>query len=309
VLQCVQVADGERVWQVDTMEKYHVVQNFFGVGSSPLVWNDLLIVQVGGSPPGSPPHLYAGRGNVRASGSAVVAFDKRTGTERWRAGDDLASYASPVAATVNGQEVVYLFARSGLLVIDPAKGETLAQFPWRAVKLESVNASSPVAVGNEVFISETYKHGSALLRFTGDGLEEVWTDRDRRRNRALALHWNTAIEHAGYLYGSSGYHSGEAQLRCVAWRTGEVLWSEPGLERSSLLLIDGVLVCLSEDGIVRLLRATPEKYEELAEWELTDASGTPLLTPPAWVAPALAEGLLYLQGKDRLVCLELIPRN
>ena len=52
--------------------------------------------------------------------------------------------------------------RGGLMAIDPEKGETIAQFPWRARKLESVNAATPVVVGNEVFISETYELGSAL---------------------------------------------------------------------------------------------------------------------------------------------------
>ena len=308
ILQCVRVADGERLWRVDTMHDFHVVKNFFGVGSTPLVWRDLLLVNVGGSPPGSPPDVYTANGNVRSSGSAIVAFDKVTGKVRWKTGDDLASYASPVLAKIDGREIVFLFARGGLMAIDPAKGETLAQFPWRARLLESVNASSPVVAGNEVFLSETYGPGSALVRFTGSALEEVWSDRNRRRDRAMALHWNTPIEHDGYLYGSSGYHGPEAELRCVEWKTGKLRWSEPGMGRSSLLFVDGVLVSLSEDGTLRLIRATPERYEELAEWELAAADGAPLLAYPAWAAPALARGLLYIQGADRLMCLQVMAR-
>jgi hypothetical protein len=166
-----------------------------------------------------------------------------------------------------------------------------------------------VVVGNEVFISETYELGSALVRFTGKAFEEVWTDRRRPRNRAMALHWNTPIVHDGYLYGSSGYHAPEAELRCVEWNTGKVMWSEPDLKRASLLLVEDTLVCLSEDGALRLVRATPERYDELAQWKLTSDAGSPLLKPPAWAAPVLARGLLYVQGADRLVCLELIPER
>ena len=195
------------------------------------------------------------------------------------------------------------------MAIDPEKGETIAQFPWRARKLESVNAATPVVVGNEVFISETYELGSALVQFSGDSFKEVWSDRGRRRDRAMALHWNTPIEHQGYLYGSSGYHAPEAELRCVEWKTGRVVWSEPGMGRSSLLLVEDTLVCLSEDGTLRLLRASPQRYDELAEWELKQDNGSPLLTYPAWGAPSLSRGLLYVQGSDRLVCLELLPRR
>jgi outer membrane protein assembly factor BamB len=309
ILQCAQVAGGKLVWRVDTMKDFHVVKNFFGVGSTPLVWGDLLLVNVGGSPAGGPADVYAARGYVESNGSCVVAFDKATGKVRWQTGDDLASYASPVVATIGGRDVVFMFARGGLLAIDPAKRTTITSFPWRARILESVNASSPVVKDNEVFISETYELGSALVRFTGSAFEEVWSDRGRRRDRAMALHWNTPIEHEGFLYGSSGYHSPEAELRCVEWKTGKVRWSEPNMGRSSLLLVDGYLVCLSEDGPLRLIRATPEKYDELANWELASTDGTPLLTYPAWAAPALANGLLYVQGKDRLVCLKLFGAN
>jgi hypothetical protein len=78
--------------------------------------------------------------------------------------------------------------------------------------------------------------------------------------------------------------------------------------RSSLLLVDGVLVCLSEDGTLRLVRTTPERYQEVQHWELTDDKGLPLLASPAWAAPALANGLLYIQGANRLVCLRLLEK-
>jgi outer membrane protein assembly factor BamB len=307
ILQCVRVADGQMVWRIDTFRDFGVVKNFFGVGSTPLIYNDVLITCVGGSPPGSPTDVYVASGRVESNGSAVVAFEKATGKVRWKTGDDLASYSSPVLAKIDRRDVVFMFARANLLAIDPMKGEVLAKFPWRSRKLESVNASTPVVVGNEIFISETYELGSALVRFTGNSFEEVWTDRDRRRNQAMALHWNTPIEHEGYLYGSSGYHAPDAELRCVEWKTGRVMWSEPDLGRSSLTLVDGVIVSLGEYGTIRLLKPNPQKFEEVAKWELTAADGLPLLPHPAWAAPAIANGLLYVTGKNRLVCLKLFP--
>jgi outer membrane protein assembly factor BamB len=307
VLQCVRITDGHPVWRIDTTKKFNVVKNFFGVGSTPLIWNDLLLVNVGGSPPGGPTDVYAADGKVDPNGSAIVAFDKATGAIRWQTGNDLASYSSPVAAKIADRDIIFMFARSGLLAIDPAKGQTITQFPWRARKLESVNASTPVIVGDEIFISETYELGSAVVRFDGASFQEVWTDRNRRRNQAMALHWNTPIETGGYLYGSSGYHTEEAELRCVEWKTGKIMWSEPNMGRSSLLLVDGTLVCLSEDGTLRMIKPTPERYTELAKWELASDDGKPLLAYPAWAAPALSRGLLYVEGAGRLVCLKLIP--
>ncbi len=309
ILQCIRVADGKLVWRVDTMKAFGVVKNFFGVGSTPLVYGDLLLVCVGGSPPDSPTDVYAANGMVQPNGSAIVAFDTATGKVRWKTGDELASYSSPNGSKIDGHDVVFMFARGGLMAIDPNKGQTITEFPYRACRLESVNASTPVVVGNEIFISETYELGSALVRFTGSKFEEIWSDRNRRRNQAMALHWNTPIEHDGYLYGSSGYHAPEAELRCVEWKTGKLMWSEPNMGRSSLLLVDGMLVCLSEDGTIRLLRPAPQKYDEIAKWELKAADDSPLLPYPAWAAPALSHGLLYVEGANRLVCLKLLKGN
>ena len=98
LLACVRVVDGKEVWRVDTLQQFGVVKNFFGVGSTPIVWGDLLIANIGGSPPDGPPDVYAAQGKVDGNGSGIVAFDKMTGQVRWQATDELASYASPVIA-------------------------------------------------------------------------------------------------------------------------------------------------------------------------------------------------------------------
>lgn len=306
-LHCVSLEDGKRIWAVDTMKDFGVVQNFFGVGSTPVVYNDLLLVNVGGSPPDGPLDIYSAQGDVESNGTGVVAFNKFTGEIAWKATEEFASYSSPVLATIHDQPWCLMFARGGLLGLDPNSGKQYFHFPWRSRKLESVNASCPVVVDNRVFISETYSVGSALLEIEPDGYKVVWQDEPRSRTKAMELHWNTAIYHEGYLYGSSGRHRGGAHLRCIEFDTGKVLWSKPGLSRASLLEVDGHFICLSEDGALRLLRISPESYEEIAELKLVGDDGEKLLKYPAWAAPILSHGLLYVRGKDYLVCLEVIP--
>lgn len=306
-LHCVRLIDGQRVWQVDTSKKFGVVKNFFGVGSTPIVAGNLLVANIGGSPPGQPADIYTAQGQVESNGTGVVAFDKLTGEVRWQATDELASYASPVCATLDGRPWAFVFARGGLVGLDPRSGDVDFQFPWRSSKLESVNASGPVVVGNRVFLSETYELGSALLEVRPGGYDTVWRDPPRSRERSLELHWNTAVHHDGYLYGSSGRHTGGAELRCVRFDDGQVQWSQPGWGRSSLLYADGHVICLSEDGVLRLLRATPTQCEVVSALTLRDDLGIALLKYPAWTAPVLSHGLLYVRGKDRLVCLEVIP--
>jgi outer membrane protein assembly factor BamB len=305
MLHCLQVADGKVLWKKDTTGDFGVVQNFFGVGSTPIVEGDLLLCQIGGSPANSP---GIQSGEVKGNGSGLVAFDKKTGALKYKITDELASYASPVTATIDGRRWGFLFARGGLIGFEPATGKVDFQYPWRARILESVNASNPVVAGDLVLISECYGVGSSVLKVRPGGYEVVWSD-GRKRDRALMTHWNTPIHLDGYVYGSSGRHTQEAELRCVELATGKLQWSQPRLTRSSLLYVDGHFVCLGEDGALRLLKATPKQYEEVWKLVLRTPEGEPLLKYPAWAAPVLSHGLLYVRGKDRLVCLELIPQN
>lgn len=302
-LRCHRVADGELLWEVDTSERFGVVQNFFGVGSTPAIEGDLLLAQVGGSPAGSP-RIHSGE--VRPNGTGVVAFDKFTGEVRYRTGDELASYAAVKLATIGERRWAFVFARGGLLAFEPSTGAIDFHFPWRARTLESVNAATPVVVDDRVLVTETYGPGAALLRVGGDGVEVLWED-STRRDKRLECHWNTPVHEDGVVYGSSGRNSGNAELRAIDIESGRVLWSEPGLQRASLLSVDGHLVALSEDGVLRLLAQNRERYQELGRLDLR-VDGDRLLEPPAWNAPVLAHGILYVRGRDRLVALELIPR-
>jgi len=301
MLHCLTVADGKLVWKVDTFSDYGVLQNFFGVGGSPVVEGDLLIVAVGGSPKGSDPQDFL---NLKGNGSAVVAFDKLTGKEKYRVGDELAGYSTPVLATVHGKRLGMYFARGGLLGFEVATGKQTFHYPWRARSLECVNAANPVVVDDRVLISECYGIGSAFLKIKADGVEEVWSDADKGRAASLRCHWNTPVYDDGHVYACSARHTNEAELRCVELATGKVAWRQKGLTRSSLLMVDGHLVCLCEDGLLLLLKTNAKKYEEVSRWDMGEAG---LLEYPCWAAPVLARGLMYLRGNGKLICVELIP--
>lgn len=298
-LRAHRVNDGAVIWEVDTSEVFGVVQNFFGVGSTPIIEGDLLVAVVGGSPP-DPPSLWSGE--LKGNGSAIVAFDKLTGKVVYKSGDELAAYGSPVTATIGDRRWGFVFARGGLMGFEPSTGKIDFHFPWRAKKIESVNAASPVVVGDQVLVTEAYSLGSALVRARPGGFDVVRTD-PPRRGQSLASHWSTPIYHEGFLYGCSGESSGEADLRCVDFETGEVKWTQSLGSRLSLLYVDGHIVVQTERGGLALVRANPEKAELV-----TKAQYGEILGQPTWGAPILSHGILYLRGPKALLALELIPQ-
>ncbi|ANM32189.1 hypothetical protein ABI59_10280 [Acidobacteria bacterium Mor1] len=302
MLRASRVTDGGRMWEIDTTKTYGVVQNFFGVGSTPVIEGDLLIVPVGGSPKDSP---AVSSGRVKGSGSGIVAFDKKTGKEKWRSTDELASYSSPVIRDVGDQRVGFYFGRRGLVTFKPETGKELAFFPWRAAKLESVNAMNPVVVDDKVFLSESYGPGGVVLSVSPGKLIPARKDKGRRGN--LRTHWATPIYHEGYLYGCSGSSAGDAKLVAVNFETGELAWEKPGLTRTTMIYADGHLVVLAEDGTLMLVEATPEAFKLKGSMRLTGEGDSMLIKSPAWAPPVLSYGIVYVRGKDRLAAYELIP--
>src|SRR5262249_39715105 len=126
MLHCVRAVDGKLVWKVDTKARFGVVQNFFGVGSTPVIEGDLLIAQVGGSPPNSGTLTTL---EQKGNGSGIVAFDKYTGEVKYQVTDELASYSVPMLATINGRRWCFVFARGGLVALEPATGKVDFQYP------------------------------------------------------------------------------------------------------------------------------------------------------------------------------------
>lgn len=317
-LLCLDLATGKEVWRRDTQRDFNVPQAFFGVGSTPLLEGGLLITMIGGQPDAGVAAFDAETGktvwqNVGAktwNGEPMIGW-RGDRTVAWQEHWKQASYASPVAATMNGRRVVFCLMRQGLVALDPATGEELFSRWFRATVNESVNAANPVVVGDAVHCSAAYYGvGGFLLRLKPDNrsFETVWA------NRALEVHWMTPVYREGFLYAFSGRNEPDAYFRCVDFQTGEVRWQRderwakystkqpPVYGRGSLVLADGKLIVLGEGGLLGLFRADPEKPVELARWQV------PELHHPCWAAPVLSEGKVYLRSEDRLVCLDLKAR-
>jgi outer membrane protein assembly factor BamB len=299
---CLELSSGKVAWKIDFRRQYNVKQDFFGVASTPLVEGRLLIINVGA--PGGP---------------CVVALDKVSGKEVWRAGNKWGpSYASPIPAVVHGKRRVFVFAggeseppTGGLLSIDPATGKVDFEFPWRSRSYESVNASCPVVFDNKVFVSASYRAGGALLEVLPDFRHKVlWTTPD------FGLHFNTPIYRDGHLYGFDGRNEPDASLACVDASTGKVKWRRTpewmetigegrqqmfGTYRGSLLAVDGQYLCLGEVGHLVWMDLTPTGYKEISHAWLFSARET-------WALPVLSRGLLYVTQNTRDVLRGTGPR-
>ena len=274
VLSCVALDDGSVLWRKNAFEG-GLPESFFGAASSPLIDSGLLIQQLGAGP-----------------GAGVAAFDAKTGDRRWSVGDDEASYSSPVAATIGGERHVFLLTRNGLVDIDPNAGKIRSTMRWRARLHASVNAATPLVIGDRVFISECYGPGAGLIGIEGDQFKEIWS-----HQRVLSNHYVTSVRRAGHLYGLDGRQEARPHLTCVDVETGRPLWVEKQFGTGGLILAGDHLLVVMEDGQLRRVAAQSDRYQLIQKASLTDASVRAL--------PALARGRLYVRSEKQLLCFDL----
>jgi len=274
MLTALDLESGKTLWQVDTRARFNTPKGFFGMASSPLVHDSQVLVNLGAP-----------------DGAGVVAFDTATGEVKWKASRHEASYASPVLATVRETPYLFFYNRESLEVLTPEGGEVFA-FPWRPSMNASVNAATPLVIGDLVFLSTSYGKGAVLLRFRELGPEVVWKSDD-----ALSNHYSTSLHHEGFLYGFHGRQEQGAVLRCVELRTGKVRWSEPGLGSGWVLEARGHILVLTEKGELLTAPAQPEAFRPIARAQVLGFGTRP--------CPALARGHFYARDTSRLVCLDL----
>ena len=310
-LQSREKQTGKLQWSVDTNQTYGVVQNFFGVGSSPLIADDKVIVMIGGSPAEDAKIAPGQLDRVAPNGSAVVAFDLKTGKEIWKSGDDLASYSSPRTMKIGDRIAVLAFARDHLLAIDAATGKLLWKYGHRAKTLESVNAIIPIVVDDRVFISECYNVGSVLLKVTESDAKEIWKDPGgNRRKQAMRTHWSTPVLIDDFLYGCSGRNGPDSDFRCVRFSTGEVQWKDDRSIRSSVTRVGNHLVVLEERGVLHFMKADPTKLQITGEWELGKVDGDrPAIRYPCWAAPIIVGKNMIVRGDKTVLCLQLVDQT
>ena len=278
-LHCLQLETGKEIWSVDTKKKFRVRKGFFGVACSPLVDAGGVFLNVGGG-----------------NGAGLVAFDRGSGKVLWKATKEKASYSSPTAAVFSGKPHILFFTRSGLVGTDRQTGEVLFRFPWRARIDSSINAATPLVIGDLIFLSTSYGTGAVLLRVKGGELKQVWSS-----DRALTNHYATSVHFDGHLYGFHGRQEYRPSFRCVELMTGKVRWSEKRFGAGTVTLAGDRLVVATENGELVLARATPEKFELISKAKI--------LPGTVRAHTAIDSGLLYARNKNTLICVSLRRGN
>ncbi len=279
-LVCVEAATGKEVWRKNLAKDFGGKFGGWLYSESPLVDGDRLICTPGGSQ------------------GTLMAFNKKTGEVLWRCGDwtDNAEYSSAIVETLGGVRQYIQFTGSSVAGVAADSGKLL----WRADRPgRTATVPTPIYSNGQVFVTSGYGVGCNLFKITADGgafkTEQVYA------NTNMVNHHGGVILVGQHLY---GYSDGKGWV-CQDFKSGQILWKNPGVGKGAIAYADGHLYLRSEggSGTVALIEATPEAYKETGRFDQPERSGS-----ESWAHPVIAGGRLYLRDQDLLLCYDIAAK-
>lgn len=292
-LVAVDAATGKEVWRKNMAADFGgQVMSVWKWAESPLVDGDRLIVTPG------------------VSSAMLVALDKQTGKEVWRAqapalgpkGKDGAGYASAVISNGGGVKQYVQLTGRGLVSVRAADGKFL--WHYNLVANEIANIATPVVRGDHVFTSTGYQTGSALLKLSKDGdgvrAEEVYF----LPGKTFQNHHGGVVLLGDHVYGGHGHNRGypisvEMATGKVAWIAEEAGSQHGGTGSAAVTAADGHLYFRYQNGKMVLVEATPQGYRQKGSFQI------PNVNRPSWSHPVVHGGKLYLREQDELYVYDL----
>ena len=274
ILNALNPITGAKLWQRNICTDAGSEMVEWGMSSSPLIYEDTVIVDAGGD-----------------KGKAVIAYNRQTGDIVWASGNHKAGYASPRIEMINGSLQLLVFHGDGLQGLEPSTGKMLWEYPW--TNQYKINVAQPLLFGNQIFLSSGYDSGCVLIaptKLTDGQPAEVWP-----RKKTLKLKFNEAVQLGDYVYGLD-----DGILACIDYKTGERTWKGGRYRYGQLLLWGDKLIVQSEAGYVAVVEANPKEFREVTRLEA--------LNDRTWNMLMINRGRLYTRNASEAVCFEL-PKN
>ena len=271
-LRCLDANSGAVIWGKNILKENQAQNLQWAQAASPLIVDDKVIVLPGG-----------------ANGKSVVAYNKMTGAPVWKVLDDQQAYVSPMLVDLAGRRQIVVVSSFLVVGLAPENGALLWEYPWNTDG--GINVSQPIVVDrNRFFISSGYGKGAALVEVKGSGnsftASTIW------ENKNMKNKFNSSVLHNGYVYGLD-----EGILVCLDVNTGERKWKEGRYGYGQMVLAGDHLIITSDQGDVALVKASPDKYTEVARFTAVQGQ--------TWNYPAIANGRLLVRNSTEMAAYDI----
>lgn len=295
---CFDSEKGKVLWSKDLKSEYEIRMPIWGIAAAPLIEDNLVIVHIGGK-----------------DNACLVAFDKVTGREQWRALDDPASYSAPIVIKQAGKRVLVCWTGKGVVGLNPLTGELYWRHPFTPSRM-ILNIATPVLHNDLLFVSGFYD-GSLLLKLNSEKLavEKVWRRKGANERNTDSLHCciSTPVLQGDYIYGVDSY----GELRCLELQSGNRIWENleavPRARWSNIHMVrhEGNIWMFNERGELIISKLSPEGFIEISRTKLIEPTEGQLgqRGGVCWSHPAFAYKHVYARNDEELLCANLAAKD
>ena len=283
-LACIELESGSLRWSFEGLSKFKGKTGTWGTAESPLIVDDKMI--------------YTPCGN----NTTMVAVDKLSGETIWKSETigDQSAYCSPVLAGEKGLHLIITVTGNNIICVNAEDGEIFWKFKYTSVDAPKsggdINPVTPIVRGREVFVTSGYNHVGILLEIAEDwrSVSVKWLTRD------LDVHHGGVVYHQGYIYGSNYNTVITGNWVCLDWNTGGLMYESEEMNKGSVILSDGMLICYEErKGNVALVKASPFGFDIISSFRLSHGSG------PHWSHPSIYNNKLFMRHGRSLLVYEI----
>ncbi len=299
-LLCLDAQTGNVLWSREFKKDYNIKTPLWGFAGNPLLDGRKLICLAGGS------------------NSTVVALDKDTGQEIWRAlSAKEPGYCSPVIFQAGGVRQLIVWHPEAVNALDPETGKVYWSLKPTEPARAGMTISTPRQMGDLLFLTCFY-NGSWALRFDAakPAATTVWQSQRVSEKNTDGLHCtlSTPFLDEGYIYGVGSY----GQLRCLNAQTGERLWEtlnattpdgkEMRWANAFIVKNQDRFFLFSEKGDLIIAHLSPKGYEEISRAHVIDPANRDPGRPVVWSHPAFARRHLFVRNDQEIVCVDLAEK-
>ncbi len=269
---------GQLLWDTDLLTEHQAKIPFYGFSTSPLLYDNVLVIETGGT-----------------SENAITAFDHNTGQVLWTTSQDTVEYQSPFLLRSGADNQLVGITNRALYGLRPESGEMLWQFQHGGTGHPmGAPSGNLVPVGNNRFFLKNTNRGGILLKLQYANemhqVEKVWETKDIKGTYVVPVY------HEGHLY---GYNS--RILNCVDIETGERVWRSRAPGDGFPIVVDGHLIVATKDGKLSVAPASGEGFHEIASLNLFDNL--------VWAPASFADGRLYLRSMTEIAAVDIVPAH
>ncbi len=272
ILNVLDARTGAVVWSRNAVTDTGATIPGWGITSSPLLFDDMVVV---------------------ATSGRLGAYEAATGTKRWVQQTAGGGYSSPHLVTIDGVKQIVLISGGGASGVSPADGRVLWRDPlWQ----DGIGIVQPAAVDGDLLIAAGDAMGGIGMRRLGVSQSAgKWSATERWTSRGLKPYFNDFVVHKGHVYGFDG-----SILSCIDVKDGTRKWKGGRYGGGQLVLLadQDLLLVISEEGELALVKATPDQFTELAP-------KTPAIEGKTWNHPVVVGDLLLVRNGEEMAAFKL----